>query len=203
MDRAFKYEVPGVIFYVFLLTPFLFSEMGKTLLDSMNGPQENAFLFPLLTLGAVLLTSKGIGFIFVSIVYAVFNMLGGYSQWFKDSVPNMKHIEPSNEYTLETMFVYRFWSKKVKKDDLLDAWVTRRWTLYFTNWASVISILLATTISFVTICLNKYQISCCFLVIWSLVNILILVAFWINRRCAKKETLQILDMLLEEHLKKR
>jgi hypothetical protein len=84
MEREFKYRPPGIIFYLTLVISLVLSKSGVDLFTRMqvNADVPRA-LGALITAGILLFTSEGVGYIFSSIVCAVFNLWGGYSKLFQ------------------------------------------------------------------------------------------------------------------------
>jgi len=201
MGREFKYKVPGVIFYLFLLVSLILTPDGVDyfikIFDITTAAGMEKVLIPVLSLGAVLLTSDGVGFIFVSIAYAVFNKKGGYSSWFDQDIKNL--IIPSELkelYTSEQIFVsFHWYTKDNRLEGKLDDWVTRRTSLFFTNYASVLAIIPSLLLSGSVILCNEGAISN-FNYVWFIVSSLISVTLIINAQASKKEALGVLNLFM-------
>jgi hypothetical protein len=222
MQREFIYRPSGIIFYLFLILTLILTEPGLKFLNNLinfsdpkNDIDISSAVVGFVSLGLLFFTSEGVGYIFSSIVYAIFNVRGGYSGLFKSKltynnyrseIQNLygrqkratgpmdarKFNEKITQFTDESLLVYFFWFRDQHVSPL-DDWHTRRLTAYFTSRSSVVAILLAQIFGWFLIRMNGLQVSS-YNLIWLAVSIILIVAFWVNGSAALKGALQVLDL---------
>jgi hypothetical protein len=226
MERDFRFRVSGLLFVIVILLNLAFSNNGKKLISDLLAKATNLEFLQIL-LGTILIVfaSDAIGYIFNSIAVFIFNRSGGYSGKFKkhlgyselrDSIIqtyDSMNVELPNDfshdkfrlkwdaYNTEHFFVNFFWHRSELPSNL-NEWLERRYNAYFTAHSCSIALIIATLISFVTICNPIFGISPVNWIVLLFTGFGVLI-FVLNGKEAMKDAMAITDLHIAEYVNPR
>lgn len=216
MEREFKFKAPGIIFYLFLILMLVLTRTTIDLIKDFEPDDIDIIFSVLIPLGVIFFTSEGIGYLFSTIVYFFYNhCFGGYKKLFHSKLSYNKYhrkiielYENSNEptgpldpfdfnnqlsqYSDEALLMYFFWYRD-KHENKLDGWHLRRYSAFFTNWTSLIAIVIAQLIAWILIAVIDLKCSCANTIV-SIISFFMIIMLYKNSRKAKKDAIQALDL---------
>jgi len=183
MSRELRTRAAGLVFYLFLLLLLVSTPAAATALRDLIGANTNpAWLATFLVAGAAVFTSDAVGYLFSSIVYALFRVSGGYSWYYANRLAyrgfrneilqrysgsriRSRHNLDSTafeaalpSYNPEQLLVYFFWHNSTDRNPL-DEWVERRHTAFFAGLTAALALLLAAILALAVICISNLGLS--------------------------------------------
>jgi len=222
--REERYRFAGFIFYLSFLTFLLSTEEGYIFIQNILLFNISNVVVPLVALGTAIFTVESVGYLFNQLYISIWNLnwkikrpdYGGYStEWlkielkFKQLILN-KYNDKNNEtkdfkydektknnlekYSEDVYFSY-FWQQAPTQ---IINWVSRRYSVFFTNRTNTIAIIFSTILSVSYI--NYFQLHyedviCITIIFWSI----ILICFWYNARAARTEARHMVQLWTYRH----
>ncbi len=172
MTRELRISLAGTLFYLFLALNLCLSKCGGTFIADLPRNADldiYEVIIAIASVGALLLTSDAIGYLFSSIFVFSWNIRGGYSrEWEKRLSYNLKldiiaryNAEANQENVTHSkfnrqwlgyendVFLSYFWQQSPQ--GIID-WVMRRHTSFFTGGSLLVSFIFGALVSIIMIC---------------------------------------------------
>lgn len=187
MTRDMRFRFIGVVFYVFVLAGILMTERAWDSLLSCadgSGVATAQLVISAVGVGAVLLTSEAIGYLFGTVFLVIFELRGGWSRIWKpllesDSAPDelktlIRDMQANRAERKSKKIFRRLFLVSRREDPFLDDvffsyvwqqapkelvnWPLRRSLSFINNWSMVVALAFAWLISAVPIlCFGLHQ----------------------------------------------
>lgn len=228
MPREMRYRTVGILFYLVIVLSLAVTQNEKEVLiisDLFTNSENGKLWVAVFTAGVTVFTSDAVGFVMSALFYSCWQRRGGYSRlWEKKAGYNPKDFilteyrkeslqvpdkadvhkkfeEQWESYSSDAFLNYVWYGKDTPK--VLEEWVTRRFTLFFAYWSSIVGIALGFLVSFPLIHFNGDVDFTEWHVVIVLVALGLIGVFAFNAGRTKREAWQMIDLWIARSLNPR